>query len=77
VVHGGIAVRECARSAFGESLDSSVQKHLREATFEVGKPESDPLSYEKPLPLDLLPFAERTGNTDRSVLRSRSATADS
>jgi serine protease Do len=49
--------------AFGESLDSSVQKHLREATFEVvlGKPETDPLSYEKPLPLDLLPFAERTG----------------
>src|ERR1700689_4954538 len=48
---------------FGESLDSSVHKHLREATFEVvlGKPETDPLSYEKPLPLDLLPFAERTG----------------
>jgi hypothetical protein len=49
--------------AFGESLDASVQKHLREATFEVvlGKPETDPVSYEKPLPLDLLPFAERTG----------------
>jgi serine protease Do len=49
--------------AFGETLDSSVQKHLRDATFEVvlGKPETDPLTYEKPLPLDLLPFAERTG----------------
>ncbi len=48
--------------AAAESLDSSVQRHLREATFEVvlGKPEVDPLSYEKPLPLDLLPFAERT-----------------
>jgi serine protease Do len=50
-------------SAFGESLDSSSQRRLREATFEVvlGKPDADPLSYEKPLPLDLLPFAERTG----------------
>jgi serine protease Do len=49
--------------ALGESLDSSVQKRLREATFEVvlGKPETDPLTYEKPLPLDLLPFAERNG----------------
>jgi hypothetical protein len=58
---GAIAIALCP--AFGESLDSSVQKHLREATFEVvlGKPETDPLSYEKPLPLDLLPFAERTG----------------
>ncbi|HME39620.1 MAG TPA: serine protease [Steroidobacteraceae bacterium] len=48
--------------AFGETLDSSVQRRLREATFEVvlGKPDADPLSYEKPLPLDLLPFAERT-----------------
>ncbi len=50
-------------NAGAESLDSSVQKRLREGTFEVvlGKPETDPLRYEKPLPLDLLPFAERTG----------------
>jgi serine protease Do len=45
-----------------ETLDSSVQRRLREATFEVvlGKPEADPLTYEKELPLDLLPFTERT-----------------
>jgi serine protease Do len=44
------------------ALDSSVQRRLREATFEVvlGKPEADPLTYEKELPLDLLPFMERT-----------------
>jgi serine protease Do len=50
-------------AARGETLDSSVQRRLREGTFEVvlGKPATDPLSYEKPLPLDLLPFAERTG----------------
>jgi serine protease Do len=60
------AVLLCAfgfSAARGETLDSSVQRRLREATFEVvvGKPDTDPLSYEKPLPLDLLPFAERTG----------------
>jgi serine protease Do len=49
--------------ARGESIDSSVQRKVREATFEVvlAKPESDPLSYEKPLPLDLLPYADRVG----------------
>jgi hypothetical protein len=48
--------------ARAETLDASVQRRLREATFEVvqGKPETDPLTYEKPLPLDLLPYAERT-----------------
>jgi hypothetical protein len=48
--------------AAAASLDASVQKRLREGTFEVvlGKPDDDPLSYEKPLPLDLLPFGERT-----------------
>ena len=41
---------------------TSEQQHtIRENTFEVvmKKPEKDPLSYEKPLPLDLLPFIER------------------
>lgn len=44
-----------------ETLDSSVQRRLRDATFEVvlGKPETDPLTYEKELPLELLPFTER------------------
>ena len=46
-----------------ESLDSSAQKRLREGTLEVvlEKPETDPLTYEKLLPLELLPFAERQG----------------
>jgi hypothetical protein len=49
--------------AHAESLDSSAQRRLREGTLEVvlKKPESDPLTYEKPLPLELLPFAERQG----------------
>jgi len=39
-----------------------VQQALRSATFEVvmKKPEKDPLTYEKPLPLELLPYLERT-----------------
>jgi serine protease Do len=50
-------------SARAESLDSSSQRRLREATFEVvlEKPASDPLTYEKTLPLELLPYAERVG----------------
>ncbi len=49
--------------ARAEGLDSSAQRRLREATFEVvlEKPASDPLSYEKTLPLELLPYAERVG----------------
>jgi serine protease Do len=39
-----------------------MQRVIRENTFEVvmKKPEKDPVSYEKPLPLDLLPYFERT-----------------
>lgn len=39
-----------------------MQKAMRINTFEVvlKKPEKDPLSYEKPLPLELLPYMERT-----------------
>jgi hypothetical protein len=50
-------------AARAQSLDSSAQRRLREATFEVvlEKPVSDPLSYEKTLPLELLPYAERVG----------------
>ena len=38
-----------------------LQHSIREQTFEVvmKKPEKDPVTYEKPLPLDLLPFYER------------------
>ena len=40
---------------------AAVQAKLAASTFEVvaAKPEADPLTYEKPLPLDLLPFKER------------------
>jgi serine protease Do len=43
------------------SLDPSVLPKIQAATFEVvaAKPVKDPLSYEKPLPLELLPFQER------------------
>ncbi len=39
-----------------------LQRAIRENTFEVvmKKPETDPVTYEKPLPLDLIPFIERT-----------------
>lgn len=51
-----------AATANAASLDPAVFPGIRTATFEVvaAKPEHDPLSYEKPLPLDLLPFQERT-----------------
>jgi hypothetical protein len=39
-----------------------VQQAVRAGTFEVvlRKPDTDPLSYEKPLPLDLIPYVIRT-----------------
>lgn len=44
------------------SLDPAVLPKIEAATFEVvqAKPVNDPLTYEKPLPLDLLPYQERT-----------------
>ena len=44
------------------AVSPELQKLIREDTFEVvmKKPEKDPVSYEKPLPLDLLPYYERT-----------------
>ena len=44
------------------ALTPELQKALRTATFEVvmKKPEGDPVTYEKPLPLDLMPYIERT-----------------
>ncbi|MGH8178993.1 MAG: S1 family peptidase [Steroidobacter sp.] len=44
------------------TLDASVQSRVRAATFEVvmKKPEQDSLVYERPLPLELLPYTERT-----------------
>jgi NAD(P)-dependent dehydrogenase (short-subunit alcohol dehydrogenase family) len=56
----------CFAAVSGQSADAAtatteLQKAIRAATFEVvmRKPEQDLLSYEKPLPLELLPFAER------------------
>jgi S1-C subfamily serine protease len=44
------------------TLTSDMQKAVRAATFEVvlRKPDKDRLSYEKPLPLDLIPYAIRS-----------------
>ena len=44
------------------SLDAALLSKVQAATFEVvqAKPVTDPLTYEKPLPLDLLPYQERT-----------------
>lgn len=48
-------------AARAASLDPAVLPRIQAATFEVvaAKPTSDPLTYEKPLPLELLPFQER------------------
>lgn len=44
------------------SIDASRLPRIQSATFEVvaAKPLRDPLQYERPLPLDLLPYQERT-----------------
>jgi S1-C subfamily serine protease len=51
-----------AASVRAATLDPSVLPKVEAATFEVvqAKPVNDPLTYEKPLPLDLLPYQERT-----------------
>ncbi len=43
-------------------IDARIRDLIREATFEIiiKKPEKDSLSYERPLPLDLLPYSIRT-----------------
>ncbi|MBS0215049.1 MAG: trypsin-like peptidase domain-containing protein [Proteobacteria bacterium] len=49
-------------TAWAASLDAALLPKIQAATFEVvqAKPTTDPLTYEKPLPLDLLPYQERT-----------------
>jgi serine protease Do len=44
------------------AVSPQLQQAIRVSTFEVvmKKPEKDPATYEKPLPLDLLPYRERT-----------------
>jgi serine protease Do len=51
----------CGTPAARAAVTPELQHAIRVATFEVvmKKPEKDSVSYEKPLPLDLLPFIER------------------
>jgi serine protease Do len=59
--HLCIAIGFCALAAQAQFLDAATQQKIRAATFEVVmlKPVDDPLTYEKPLPLELLPFQFR------------------
>lgn len=52
----------CAAGAAHAAVTPELQHAIRDNTFEVvmKKPEPDPVKYEKPLPLDLLPYIERT-----------------
>ena len=61
VRHLCFALGFCAFGAQAQSLDAPTQQKIRAATFEVVmlKPIDDPLTYEKPLPLELLPFQFR------------------
>src|SRR5277367_4225201 len=56
----GVCLLSCIGAARA-AVTPEMQHVIRENTFEVvmKKPEKDPVSYEKPLPLDLLPFIER------------------
>ena len=47
--------------SFADTLSSPIEKKVRAATFEVvaPKPVADSLTYERPLPLDLIPFGMR------------------
>jgi serine protease Do len=51
----------CGGAAHAASLDPAVLPKIQAATFEVvaAKPVNDPLTYAKPLPMELLPFQER------------------
>lgn len=55
----GVGGANIARAA---TLDPGMLPKIEAATFEVvqAKPTTDPLSYERPLPLELLPYQERT-----------------
>jgi serine protease Do len=56
-----IASLQCV-TASAATLAPGVQQKLTNSTFEVvlAKPVADPLTYEKPLPLELIPYRERT-----------------
>lgn len=56
-----LAFQLVVTSAGAEPLGAARERAVRAATFEVvmRRPDADPLSYERPLPLDLLPFSVR------------------
>jgi serine protease Do len=58
------------------SLSGHLQAEVRNATFEIvmKKPQADSLAYERPLPLDELPFSER--NDDYRSMGSAFAIGD-
>jgi S1-C subfamily serine protease len=60
------AVLLAAPALHAATLEPAVLPRVQAATFEVviPKPASDPLTYEKPLPLDQLPFQERKDKYD-------------
>lgn len=55
-----LALALVARARAG--VTPQIERAVRAATFEVvlQKPTRDPLSYEKPLPFDLIPYQQRT-----------------
>ncbi len=56
-----LALLACGARAQSAELSGSAQQRIRAATFEVVqlKPTVDPITYERPLPLDLIPYQER------------------
>ena len=61
--------------ATAAALTAELQKQVRAATFEVviRKPVTDSVTYEKPLPLTLVPYIERTDSVWLFRHRSRFA----
>jgi serine protease Do len=62
VLLGAVLALGVAGHAHAASPDPSLVAKINQATFEVVIPRAvdDPLTYEKPLPLELLPYQERT-----------------
>lgn len=60
IILAGLLAVFAARALAG--VTPQIQRAVNAATFEVvlAKPASDPLTYEKPLPLDLIPYQQRT-----------------
>lgn len=56
-----LAMLALAATASAANLDAKLLPGIQAATFEVvsAKPVEDPLTYEKPLPMDLIPYQQR------------------